>query len=406
MSEVTATQVDDSRVRRPAMREAPIWLMHSGMTASRFVGMHTMGAIFPVTAGILLFGWRAIGAILVVMLSAVAALLAWRRVGSRGEQIRVDHCLWLAMLLAITLPAQLFSTADAIPGSTVSLWPILVAGGGCLVMFTWLLGGIGSGRVHPVLVTQLLLFVCFKDVLAPQYVLDRHHLVMGDIFRATSVEGTITQPWTRSLVAGESDALRVEAASQTLLHYTSAVESSSHSWVALDAILRDRMPPLEDLIVGGHPAPIGMGSAIAVIIGGLFLLYRGLIDYRVPLLIILSMIATSLILPVPAVIQEDTAVWRWAGFHDPQIGWAVAMTLVNYEVMAGPLLFVAFFLATSPAVRPIARRARVVYAIIIGMLTAFFQLYVSVAVGAYVALLLASILTPTFDKLFRPRTLV
>jgi Na+-translocating ferredoxin:NAD+ oxidoreductase RnfD subunit len=48
----------------------------------------------------------------------------------------------------------------------------------------------------------------------------------------------------------------------------------------------------------------------------------------------------------------------------------------------------------------------VVYAIIIGMLTAFFQLYVSVAVGAYVALLLASILTPTFDKLFRPRTLV
>jgi electron transport complex protein RnfD len=149
-----------------------------------------------------------------------------------------------------------------------------------------------------------------------------------------------------------------------------------------------------------------MGSAIAVIIGGLFLLYRGLIDFRVPLLIILSMIATSLILPIPAVIQEDTAVWRWAAFHDSQIGWPVAMTLVNYEVMAGPLLFVAFFLATSPAVRPIARRARMVYAIIIGVLTAFFQLYVSVAVGAYVALLLASILTPTFDKIFRPKTLV
>ncbi len=406
MSELSATQVDPPAVRRPAMREAPIWLMHSGMTASRFVSMHTMGAIFPVTAGILLFGWRAIGAILLVMLSAVAALLAWRRVGSRGEQIRVDHCLWLAMLLAITLPAQLFSTADAIPGSTFSLWPILVSGGACLVIFTWLLGGIGSGRVHPVLVTQLLLFVCFKDVLAPQYVLDRRHLVTGDIFRAASVEGTITQSWIHTSAPGDLEALRMQPASQTLLHYTSAAESSSHSWVALDAVLRDRMPPLEDLIVGGHPAPIGMGSAIAVIIGGLFLLYRGLIDFRVPLLIILSMIATSLILPIPAVIQEDTAVWRWAAFHDSQIGWPVAMTLVNYEVMAGPLLFVAFFLATSPAVRPIARRARMVYAIIIGVLTAFFQLYISVAVGAYVALLLASILTPTFDKIFRPKTLV
>jgi electron transport complex protein RnfD len=149
-----------------------------------------------------------------------------------------------------------------------------------------------------------------------------------------------------------------------------------------------------------------MGSAIAVIIGGLFLLYRGLIDYRVPLLIILSAVAALLILPVPAVIQEDTAVWRWAAFREQEVGWPVAMTLVNYEVMAGPLLFMAFFLATSPAVRPIARRARMVYAIIIGVLTAFFQLYISLAVGAYVALLLASILTPTFDKFFRPKTLV
>lgn len=389
--------------QRRTPREAPVWLLHSGMTAARFVGMHTMGAIFPVTAGILLFGWRAIGAILVVMFSSIAALLIWRKVGSRGEQLRVDHCLWLAMLLAITLPAQLFTWID--PATKIVVWPILVVGGICLIIFAWLLGGLGSGRVHPVLVTHLLLFVCFKDLLVPAYVLQPNHLVLGDIFHSVAIEETITEPWIRAASSG-LESRRMQPASQTLVHFTSAAESSNRTWISLDAVLRDRMPPMEDLIVGGHPAPIGMGSAIAVIIGGLFLLYRGLIDYRVPLLIILSAFFSMLILPVPVVIKENDAVWQWGAFHVSSVGWPIAVTLANYEVVAGPLLFMAFFLATSPAVRPIARRARVVYAIIAGVLAAVFQLYVSVAVGPYVGLLIASIFTPTFDKFFRPRTLV
>jgi electron transport complex protein RnfD len=403
MSEIVSTPVPDllaAPPRRSTAREAPVWLMHSGMTASRFVAMHTMGAIFPVTAGILLFGWRAVGAILVVMFSSMVGLLMWRKVGSRGEQLRLDHCLWLAMLLAITLPAQLFSISD--PNTGIAVWPILVAGGFFLIIFTWLLGGLGSGRVHPVLVTHLLLFVCFKDLLVPHYVLQKKHLLFGDIFHSMPVDGTITQPWIRA-TGTSPESLRIEPASQTLLRYTSG---SERAWVSLDAMLRDRMPPLEDLIVGGHPAPIGMASAIAVIIGGLFLLYRGLIDYRVPLIIILSSILATLLLPVPVVIKENEVIWHWMVLRVQNIGWPVGVTLANYELMAGPLLFMAFFLATSPAIRPIARRARVGYAMIAGILTAIFQLYVSVSAGPYVALLLASVLTPTLDKIFRPQTLV
>jgi electron transport complex protein RnfD len=233
-------------------------------------------------------------------------------------------------------------------------------------------------------------------------VLQKKHLLFGDISHSMPVDGTITQPWIRA-TGTSPESLRIEPASQTLLRYTSG---SERAWVSLDAMLRDRMPPLEDLIVGGHPAPIGMASAIAVIIGGLFLLYRGLIDYRVPLIIILSSILATLLLPVPVVIKENEVIWHWMVLRVQNIGWPVGVTLANYELMAGPLLFMAFFLATSPAIRPIARRARVGYAMIAGILTAIFQLYVSVSAGPYVALLLASVLTPTLDKIFRPQTLV
>jgi hypothetical protein len=255
-------------------------------------------------------------------------------------------------------------------------------------------------------VTHLLIFVCFKDVLVPHYVLHRKHIINGELFNALPVQQTVTLPWIRAGDIGPHDALQMEPASQTLIFFTSGAEIPGRAWVSLDAILRDRMPPLEDLIAGGHPAPLGLGSAIAIIVGGLFLLYRGLIDYRVPLLIILTAAGMMLLLPVPVVIDEAHAHWEWIAMRSQGVGWQVALTLVSYELMAGPLMFMAFFLATAPAVRPVVPLARVVYALIAGLFAAIFQLYVSVSIGPYLALLAASALTPLFDKVFRPRTLV
>jgi Na+-translocating ferredoxin:NAD+ oxidoreductase RnfD subunit len=52
------------------------------------------------------------------------------------------------------------------------------------------------------------------------------------------------------------------------------------------------------------------------------------------------------------------------------------------------------------------RRARTIFAPLIGLLAAIFQLYASVSIGPYLALLAASLLTPWLDRPFRPRTLV
>jgi electron transport complex protein RnfD len=160
------------------------------------------------------------------------------------------------------------------------------------------------------------------------------------------------------------------------------------------------------LIIAGQPAPIGCASNIAVIIGGLFLLYRGLIDYRIPLLICVAAYGALLVLPIPVVISESGTQWRWLALREQGVGWPMALTFAHYELMAGPALFMAFFLATAPAVRPMARRGRVLFAVTVGILTAAMQLYASVSFGPYLALLLVSLLTPVMDRVFRPRPLV
>jgi Na+-translocating ferredoxin:NAD+ oxidoreductase RnfD subunit len=276
-------------------------------------------------------------------------------------------------------------------------------------MFNWLLGGVGSGRVHPVLLTFLLLWVCFPRDLVPHQVLQRNRLVMGDIAEVNLPEqGRVPvqtrEPWLELKPTDEAAFWR-EPASQRLVFFTTGLDKEG-GWQSLDGLIRDRMPPLEDLIIGGQPAPIGSASALAVIIGGLFLLYRGLIDWRIPLMMIATAYVIMLIAPIPIVITDLGPTRRWLYATEIGVGWATALTFVHYQILAGPMLFTAFFLATAPAIRPTTRRGCAVFGILAGGGAAICQLYASVSFGAPLAVLLVSMLTPFLDRWIRPRPLV
>jgi Na+-translocating ferredoxin:NAD+ oxidoreductase RnfD subunit len=418
--ESDASPPGDLRPGRTSLRRGALArhdLTHGGSNVARFIAASLLGMLFPLFAALLLYGWRAAAAVVIVIGSAMLTGAMWRAVGSRGGRLRLDTVAWLSVLLALTLPAHLLSSSDPVGRTGVAAWPILVAGGATLAIFVWLLGGTGSGRIHPVIIVHLLLFALFADMLAPQFALRREHVLRGDVLNAPaftslgSAPGATLDPWRKAWMNVPPDrspyeAQRSVAPGLRLEQFTGGHEAPERSWISLESLVRDRLPPLEDLIVGGQPAPIGQGSAIAIIVGGLFLLYRGVIDYRVPAVLLLSALVALLILPVPVVITDRERILRWLVMREPGVGAALAVTFANYELLASPLLFTAFFLATSPAVRPLSRRARVVYGSLVGVTAAAFQLYVSVTIGPYLALLGISLLTPMLDRMFRPRTLV
>ena len=378
-----------------------------GIDVAGFYETHFMGAVFPLSSGLLLYGWRGAATVCAVVGSAALSVMLWRRIGPRGRTLHYSHALWLALLLALMLPAHLATGSAPSPGEPP--WPILLVAGLMLVIVVWLFGGLGGGRVHPVLVTYLLLIVCFADLLVPRRVLNRDHVLTGDILQAATVDARAerNEPWFRRLHSPADADYYQETASERLSRYTSGREAPPRRWLPLQGLLRDSMPPLEDFVLAGQPGAIGTSSVIAVIIGGLFLLYRGVLDYRIPLLVCLSAFAALLVLPIPSVIA-DAPHWRWAALRQPDIGWAVAITFANYEIMASPLVFMAFFLASSPAVRPMTRRGRTIYALLLGGGAAALQLYLpmnSVSYGPYLALLIVSLLTPALDRIFKVRPL-
>jgi Na+-translocating ferredoxin:NAD+ oxidoreductase RnfD subunit len=365
-----------------------------------------LAAIFPLTAGCLLFGWRALGAIGAVIGTCLVAGLIWRRIGQRGAQVRLSHCIWLGMLLALMLPAHLFSNM-VIEGQHV--WPILPAAALTAVTLSWLLGGLGAERIAPAVAAFLLIFVMFHHMLTPHYVLGLDHIGRGDLLKIDPMAGTqlTRDPWILSPAsAGPYDALQRDSVADKLIAYTSAQVAPDRASITLQMLIRDDLPPLEDLITGGQASAIGAGSAIGVIIGGLFLLYRGMIDFRLPLFGTLATIIALLILPVPVLIADSGAEWHWLAFRDHILGWPTDVTFINYELLASPLLLTLFFFANAPGLRPITRRGRAVFAIGLGILSAICQLYFSVAIGPYIALLMVGMLTPTLDRWLQPKTLV
>jgi len=406
MSQISSPEPSTSQPRL----SAPIRSEGGGRNFARFYIVHMLGSVFPLTAGAILYGWRAMAVLLLALASTLFFTLVWQRIGRRGGSLHIPHAIWLAILLTMMLPPHLLvgkDIKDLHAGDSV--WMIVPAACLLMVMLLWLTGGVGFSRVHPLLITQLILVLFFYQYLHPHLVLHRSRLLTGDLQNAMHndviTEAIRSVPWIASRDDPPTDAIYVpQVASQQLIEYTRLKGKSNYGWISVEGLVRDAMPPLEDLVVGGHPGPIGASSAIAVIIGGLFLLYRGLIDYRIPLVAVIIAFFAFLLLPVPAAIRETGAQWRPLVLA--RIDVTTMVTFANYQLMASPLLLMLFFLATSPSICPMGRKAKVVFAIALGLLTAALQLYLSCSFGPYVALLLAGLLGPWLDEIFRTRPLI
>jgi Na+-translocating ferredoxin:NAD+ oxidoreductase RnfD subunit len=411
MIQATVVKPRRSQADESPAREIPP--LHGEVGVRRFFTMHALATVFPLAAGVMLYGWRAAMAVALVLAGTTAGLSVWRRIGMRGQRIGVARAVWMALLLSMILPAHLASSTYPDAAMSGPIWPVLPAAGLALAMLLWIFAGVGSGRVHPVPIIYLGTLILFQPMLVPHFVLHRAHIFTGDLVEAALPPRTgpgelapvRKEAWFSYVDMPLHDALWSEPAAQRLVTFTTGAQTPARAALSLEELLRDTMPPLEDLIVGGAPAPLGLGSAVAVIMGGLFLLYRGLIDFRVPLLICLAAIGAFLVLPIPVAMSENIRHWRTLGLH-AGVGWPVAITFISYELMAGPLLFVAFYLASAPGVRPLTRRGRAVYAVLVGVATAALQLYLDVSYGAYLALLIIGLTTPLLDRVFQPRALV
>ena len=287
---------------------------HLKTTAStRKIMLDVVISLLPAAAAsVVFFGWRAAMLIGVCVLSCVVLEYLCRIIMKREQTIGDMSAVVTGLLLALNLPANLNP---------------LMAAFGCvaaIVVVKQMFGGIGMNFVNPALAARIILMVSFPSDMTS--------------WMPSAYEGVDAVTSATPLAAG-----------------------GAYSYT--------------DLLLGNHGGSMGETCAIALLLGGVYLIIRKVIAPTIPVIYIGVAALLSLLLGLDPLEQ----------------------------VLSGGLLLGAIFMATDYTTSPITKWGKVIYAAGCGILTILIRTYAAVPEGVSFSILIMNILTPLIENATSPR---
>lgn len=136
------------------------------------------------------------------------------------------------------------------------------------------------------------------------------------------------------------------------------------------------------LLIGNHGGSLGEVSAIALLLGFAYMLWKKIITWHVPVTIILTVFAFTGIMHL---VNPET-------YASPFL-----------HILSGGLMLGAIFMATDYVTSPMTKKGMVIYAIGIGLLTSIIRLFGSYPEGMSFAILIMNSLTPLINAYVKPK---
>ncbi len=282
--------------------------------STRKIMLDVVIALVPACiVSVVYFGWRALMLLGVCVLTCVFSEYICRIVMKREQTIGDLSAVVTGVLLALNLPANL-NPLMAVFGSVAAI-----------VVVKQMFGGIGMNFVNPALAARIILTVSFPTAM-------------------TSWIPTAMQ---------EVDAVT----SATPL----ASESGAYSYM--------------ELFLGNHGGSMGETCALAILLGGIYLLVRKVIVPTIPVVYIGTAALMSLLLGLDPLEQ----------------------------ILSGGIMLGAVFMATDYTTSPITKWGKVIYAVGCGVLTMLIRTFANLPEGVSFSILIMNILTPLIESATAPR---
>ena len=141
------------------------------------------------------------------------------------------------------------------------------------------------------------------------------------------------------------------------------------------------LPSASDMLLGNIGGSLGEISALLLILGGLYLLYKKVITWHIPVSVIGSVALVAAVF------------WM----SDPQ-----SYVHPVYHVFTGGVMLGAVFMATDMVTSPMIPRGQIIYGIGIGMITISIRLFGAYPEGISFAILIMNAFTPLINKYIKP----
>lgn len=277
-------------------------------------------ALLPATlAGVYFFKWRAALVVIVSMLAAVASEYIWQKCTHQDITISDCSAMVTGLLIALNVPP------------TLPLWMVALGSAFAIIVVKQFFGGLGQNIVNPALIGRAFLLACWPVAMT-----------------TWTLDGVTTATPLALLKAGET-----------------------------------ALPTISQAFLGNIGGCIGETSALALLIGGTYLLYKKIISWHIPAFYIGTVAILTTILG--------------------RNGFMTGNGL--YEIFTGGLMIGAFFMATDYTTSPITKKGQIVFAIGCGLLTTLIRIYSgSYPEGVSYSILIMNLFVPLIDKYITPKT--
>ncbi len=306
--------------------------VHSGYTISAAMRDVILALLPAVAASLYFFGHLALMVIAVCILSAVFFEYICQRLMNKQITITDGSAALTGLLLAMCLPPSL------------PLWMAAVGSFLAIVLGKQVFGGLGCNIFNPAHIGRAILLASFPAQMT-----------------------TWIEPKTLDAMTSPTPLAQLK-----ILPY----------WVEPQNIMiHESLPSLYDLFIGNVSGSIGETSALALFIGGIYLIWRGHIDWRIPVIYILSVFVLMFLY---------ATIKGYAG-----------LDYAFYQILAGGLIIGAFFMATDWVTGPLSKNGKIIFALGLGFLTCLIRLKSSYAEGVCYSILLMNMLVPFIDKYSR-----
>ena len=298
------------------------------MTTGRIMQLVVL-ALLPTTLfGIWKFGFRAFLVVLVTVASSVFFEWLYDRLMHKKNTVTDFSAAVTGLLLALNLPP------------TAPIWMGIIGSVFAILVVKQLFGGLGQNFMNPALGARCFLLISFTG-------------------RMTS--------FVYDGVSGATPLATIRA----------NIEAGN---AALDGV--NSM----DMLIGNIAGTIGETSVIAIVIGAIILILKGIIDLRIP---------------GTYIVTFALFIGIFGGFVD-----GIGFFNVQYmtaELCGGGLMLGAWFMATDYVTSPITKKGQIVYGILLGCLTGLFRLFGGSAEGVSYAIIFSNLLVPLIERVTLPK---
>ncbi len=302
-------------------------------------------ALIPAFAGsIFFFGWHALSLVLLSVASAVGFDALSQKLFGRKITITDGSAVITGILLAFNLP----------PG--VPWWLPVVGSAFAVIVVKQFFGGLGHNFVNPALAARAFLMVSWPGIMTAKWISPRFGTLSGFDAVTTATPLGVLKHADEIVGAGGDPA---------------AIVTQVQSW-----------PVIKNLFLGNVGGCLGETSALLLLIGAVFLIATRVIDWRIPVGYIGTVIFLTLILP-----------GQKANFA----------TYMLFHILSGGLMLGAFFMATDYVTSPVTTKGRWVFAVGCGILTVLIRLWGGYPEGVSYSILLMNVATPAIDRFTKPR---